>query len=70
MAAGGDPTQQKMMQFMPLMMGFFFWKSPSGLVLYWLTGNLVSIAQQWFFNKTMTPADTGRPPVKNPRIRK
>jgi YidC/Oxa1 family membrane protein insertase len=69
-AAGGDPAQQKMMQFMPLMMGFFFWKASSGLVLYWLTGNLVSIAQQWFFNKTMTPADIGRPPAKNLRLRK
>jgi YidC/Oxa1 family membrane protein insertase len=58
-AAGVDPAQQKMMAFMPLMMGFFFWKASSGLVLYWLTGNLVGIAQQWFFNKTMTPADTG-----------
>lgn len=56
-AAGGDPAQQKMMQFMPLMMGFFFWKASSGLVLYWLTGNLVGILQQWFFNKTMTPAE-------------
>ena len=55
--AGGDPAQQKMMQFMPLMMGFFFWKAQSGLVLYWLTGNLVGILQQWFFNKTMTPAE-------------
>jgi YidC/Oxa1 family membrane protein insertase len=71
MATGGDPAQAKMMQFMPLMMGFFFWKSPSGLVLYWLTGNLVGIAQQWFFNKTLTPADTGSSPaVKNPRTRK
>jgi YidC/Oxa1 family membrane protein insertase len=57
--AGGDPAQQKMMAFMPLMMGFFFWKASSGLVLYWLTGNIVGIAQQFFFNKTMTPADTG-----------
>ncbi len=71
-ATGGDPAQQKMMQFMPLMMGFFFWKASSGLVLYWLTGNLVGIAQQWFFNKTLTPADTGtsRPTAKNPRLRK
>ncbi len=58
-APGGDPAQQKMMAFMPLMMGFFFWKAQSGLVLYWLTGNVVGIAQQWFFNKTMTPKDTG-----------
>jgi YidC/Oxa1 family membrane protein insertase len=70
--AGGDPSQQKMMQFMPLMYLFFFWNASSGLVLYWLTGNLVGIAQQWFFNKTLTPADTGtsRPTAKNPRLRK
>ena len=53
--AGGDPAQAKMMQFMPLMWGFFFWSASSGLVLYWLTGNLVGIAQQWFFNKTTLP---------------
>jgi YidC/Oxa1 family membrane protein insertase len=52
---GGDPSQQKMMQFMPLMWGFFFWSASSGLVLYWLTSNLVQIAQQWFFNKTASP---------------
>ena len=56
-ATGGDPNQQKMMAFMPLMMGFFFWSAQSGLVLYWLTGNLVGIGQQLFFNKTMTPAE-------------
>jgi YidC/Oxa1 family membrane protein insertase len=50
--AGGDPNQQKVMQFMPLMWGFFFWSASSGLVLYWLSSNLVQIAQQWFFNKT------------------
>ncbi|HWE48536.1 MAG TPA: membrane protein insertase YidC [Bryobacteraceae bacterium] len=54
-AAGGDPSQQKMMQFMPLMYLFFFWNASSGLVLYWLTGNLVGMAQQWFFNKTAVP---------------
>jgi YidC/Oxa1 family membrane protein insertase len=53
--AGGDPSQQKMMQFMPLMWGFFFWSASSGLVLYWLTSNLVQIGQQWFFNKTASP---------------
>jgi YidC/Oxa1 family membrane protein insertase len=54
-AAGGDPSQQKMMQFMPLMYLFFFWNASSGLVLYWLTGNIVGIGQQWFFNKTAVP---------------
>jgi YidC/Oxa1 family membrane protein insertase len=50
---GADPAQQKMMLFMPLVMGFMFYGVSSGLVLYWLTGNLVGIAQQWFINKSM-----------------
>ena len=52
---GADPSQQKVMQFMPLMWGYFFWGASSGLVLYWLTSNVVGIAQQWFFNKTSPP---------------
>ena len=47
-----DPAQQKMMMFMPVMFLFLFWGFSSGLVLYWLTGNLVGIAQQWFINRT------------------
>jgi YidC/Oxa1 family membrane protein insertase len=47
-----DPTQQKMMMYMPLMFLFLFWSLSSGLVLYWLTGNLVGIAQQWYINRT------------------
>ena len=47
-----DPAQQKMMMFMPLMMGFLFMKASSGLVLYWLTGNVVSLVQQWFMNRS------------------
>jgi YidC/Oxa1 family membrane protein insertase len=47
-----DPTQQKIMLFMPVMfLGFFYYMS-SGLVLYWLTGNLVGIAQQAYINHT------------------
>lgn len=59
-ATGGDPAQQKMMMFMPLVFGFMFYGSPSGLVLYWLTGNLVGVIQQWVFNKTM-PAPAAAP---------
>ena len=47
-----DPTQQKIMMFMPVMFLFFFWGLSSGLVLYWLTGNLVGIAQQMYINRT------------------
>ncbi|MBM3734180.1 MAG: membrane protein insertase YidC [Acidobacteria bacterium] len=46
-----DPAQQRMMLLMPLMLGFMFWSVMSGLVLYWLTGNVVGIIQQWFFNR-------------------
>ena len=50
-STSADPTQQRMMLMMPLVMGFMFYGMSSGLVLYWLTGNLVGIAQQWFFNR-------------------
>jgi YidC/Oxa1 family membrane protein insertase len=59
--AGGDPNQQKCRQFMPLRWGFFFWPAASGLVVYWLTRTLVSIAQQWFFNKTASPLPVAVP---------
>ena len=46
-----DPTQAKVMAFLPVMFtGMFAW-FPSGLVLYWLTNSLLSIAQQWRINK-------------------
>lgn len=47
-----DPAQQRVMLLMPLFLGFMFYGVSSGLVLYWLTGNVVGIAQQWFFNRT------------------
>jgi YidC/Oxa1 family membrane protein insertase len=50
---GMDPSQAKMMMFMPLMFGFLFYNFSSGLVLYWLTSNLVGIAQQWAVNRMM-----------------
>ena len=54
-STSADPTQQRMMLIMPLVLGFMFYNVQSGLVLYWLTGNIVGIGQQWFFNK-LTPA--------------
>lgn len=41
-----DPAQKKMMLIMPLVLGFMFASFPSGLTLYWLTSNLISIGQQ------------------------
>jgi YidC/Oxa1 family membrane protein insertase len=52
---GADPSQQKMMMFMPLVLGYMFYFAPSGLVLYWLTSNLVGILQQWLLNRGTTP---------------
>jgi len=48
-----DPMQAKLMWFMPLAFGFMFFFFPAGLVLYWLTNNILSIAQQWFINKRL-----------------
>lgn len=51
-AAGGDQSQQKMMMtIMPIVLTVMFYSASSGLVLYWLTGNVVGIVQQYFFNK-------------------
>ncbi len=64
--ATADPAQQKMMTiFMPLMFGFMFYNLASGLVLYFLTANLVGIAQQAFINWRM-PAMQAAPPKTQP----
>jgi YidC/Oxa1 family membrane protein insertase len=49
--ATGDPMQQKMMMFMPLIFTVMFVNFPSGLVLYWLVNNVLTIAQQYAYNK-------------------
>ncbi|MEO5823600.1 MAG: membrane protein insertase YidC [Vicinamibacteraceae bacterium] len=49
----GDPAQQRMMMFMPLMFMVFFLWAPSGLVLYWLCSNLWTIGQQYFTNRLL-----------------
>jgi YidC/Oxa1 family membrane protein insertase len=50
-----DPAQAKMMMIMPLMFTVMFWSQSSGLVLYWLTGSIIGIAQQIFINKYWSP---------------
>lgn len=49
--APGDPTQAKVMLFMPILFTFLFLNFPSGLVIYWLVNNILSIAQQWWMLK-------------------
>ncbi|MBO7411782.1 MAG: membrane protein insertase YidC [Ottowia sp.] len=48
-----DPVQAKMMWLMPLMFSVMFFFFPSGLVLYWLTNNILTIVQQWIINRRM-----------------
>jgi YidC/Oxa1 family membrane protein insertase len=48
-----DPVQAKVMQIMPIVFTGFFAFFPSGLVLYWVTNTLLSIAQQWHINKVV-----------------
>ena len=55
-----DPMQAKMMWFMPLAFSVMFFFFPSGLVVYWITNNILSIAQQWLINTRM-----GVPPQFN-----
>ena len=60
-----DPMQAKMMWIMPLAFSVMFFFFPAGLVLYWLTNNILSIAQQWVINTRM-----GVPPQFNlPKFR-
>ena len=55
-----DPMQAKLMWIMPLAFSVMFFFFPSGLVLYWITNNILSIAQQWVINTRM-----GVPPEFN-----
>ncbi len=55
-----DPLQAKMMWFMPLAFSVMFFFFPAGLVLYWITNNVLSIAQQWMINTRL-----GVPPEFN-----
>jgi len=48
----GDPTQQRMMMFMPLVFTFMFINFPAGLVLYWLVNNLLTIGQQYLMMRS------------------
>ena len=55
-----DPMQAKLMWYMPLVFSVMFFFFPSGLVVYWITNNILSIAQQWIINTRM-----GVPPQFN-----
>jgi len=66
-----DPTQQKVMMFMPIMFTFMFLWAPSGLVIYWLVSNVWAIGQQYLTNYMIGPprARAARPPGER-RVKK
>ena len=51
-----DPIQEKVMSFLPIMFTVFFLFFPSGLVLYWVVNNILSIAQQWMITRSLEKA--------------
>ena len=53
-----DPMQQKIMMALPLVFTIFFLWFPSGLVLYWLVNNVLSIGQQWFITRKIQAAES------------
>jgi len=52
-----DPMQRRMMMLMPVMFTFFMMNMPSGLVIYWLTNNVLGMAQQYVTNKKADELD-------------
>jgi YidC/Oxa1 family membrane protein insertase len=62
-APSADPLQRKMMAIgMPLFMLYVLWGAPSGLLLYWLVGNIVGFSQQFLINHLTKSDDDATPP--------
>ncbi len=62
-APSADPLQRKMMAIgMPLFMLYILWSAPSGLLLYWLVGNIVGFGQQVLINRLTKSEDDEEPP--------
>lgn len=62
MPSSPDPMQKRIMQMMPIMFTVFAFAFPAGLVLYWLTNNLLTMLQQWFLLRTRARREAGGSP--------
>ncbi len=73
-APSADPLQRKMMAIgMPIFMLYVLWGAPSGLLLYWLVGNIVGFSQQFLINRLTKSSDDDvsvRPPETNAKSKK
>lgn len=68
-APSADPLQRKMMAIgMPLFMLYVLWGAPSGLLLYWLVGNIVGFSQQFIINR-LTKSEDDEPPPADQRTK-
>jgi len=57
-APSADPLQRKVMAIgMPIFMLYVLWGAPSGLLVYWLVGNIVGFSQQFVINRWTQPDD-------------
>ena len=65
-----DPVQAKIMQFMPVLFTIILAWAPAGLVLYWFSNNLVSMAQQVVTNRWLGRAEDGDGGVKGAKAKK
>jgi YidC/Oxa1 family membrane protein insertase len=64
-APSADPLQRKMMAvILPVMMLYMLWSAPSGLLVYWLVGNIVGFGQQMVINRLVKSEDDEEPPEK------
>src|SRR5690554_510035 len=60
-----DPMQAKIMKFMPIAMTLFFLWFPAGLVLYWLSNNVLGIAQQWYITRQIEAESAAKEAAKS-----
>lgn len=67
MPTTGDKMQQRIMMLMPIFFTFLFLKFAAGLVLYWLTSNLLGIAQQLITNRILGPPNQAQPATSKAR---
>lgn len=58
-----DPVQARVMMFLPLLFTALFWNFPSGLVLYWIVNNTLSIMQQWYITRNYSDEKSAKKPV-------
>jgi YidC/Oxa1 family membrane protein insertase len=70
-APSADPLQRKMMAIgMPIFMLYVLWGAPSGLLLYWLVGNIVGFLQQFIINRLTSEPDEPTPTVPTKKASK